>query len=155
MPSSKITNLPDDNRVMRHVGWNKLRRDADNDDKVIGFLPEAFQLREGEDSLSVRWIEYYTDPDDAARIRRCVLEERAARKIGAKSAFGIGRVGRIKQVCKTHGASIRIVHEPKDNEPSHSGIRRLPKDDLVLLDALASEAFTEMVLNSDIPTEAI
>jgi hypothetical protein len=151
MPHSKITSLPDTDRVMRHVGWAKLLKDPENDDKVIGFLPQAFQRRGDEESLSVRWIEYYTDSDDAEKIRKCALEERGARTIGPKSAFAIGRVGQVKDVCRTRGASVRIVHEPKDNEPSHSGIRRLPRDDLVLLDALASEAFADMVLNSEIP----
>jgi hypothetical protein len=33
---AKITNLPDEDHVMRYVPWKKLRRDED--DNVLGFL---------------------------------------------------------------------------------------------------------------------
>jgi hypothetical protein len=42
------------------------------------------------------------------------------------------------------------VPEPKDDWPAHAGIRRLPRDDLDLLEALATDAFTEIVLNETI-----
>jgi hypothetical protein len=45
---------------------------------------------------------------------------------------------------------VRIVHEPKDNERAHSGIRRLPRDDMILLAALAEDAFAEMVRDADV-----
>jgi hypothetical protein len=71
--------------------------------------------------------------------------------VGTKSAFGIGNVARIKEVCRARGASVRIVYEPEDDNPSHAGIRRLPRDDVILLDALAADAFLEMIHNAAIP----
>jgi hypothetical protein len=145
----KITNLPDQDRVMRHVPWKKLRRDGD--DNVLGFLPTAFELRPDEDSLSVNWIEYFPDP--ATRVRDCIWAMRRARKAGGQSAFAIGNVGKIKDTCLKQGYRVRIVHEPNDNEPAHSAIRRLPRDDLTLLAALADDAFVEMVRNTDISVQ--
>jgi hypothetical protein len=134
---------------MRYVAWGRLRKDED--DNVLGFLPHAFQRRSGEDALSVDWIEYFSDP--ATRNRDTVWAKRKAMGIGAKSAFAIGNVGKIKATCLASGTRVRIVHEPKENEPAHSAIRRLPQDDLNLLAALAAEAFTEMLLNADVPPQ--
>jgi hypothetical protein len=147
--SARITNLPDEDHVMRYVPWGKLRRDED--DNVLGFLPQAFQLRPDEEALSVNWIEYFSDP--ATRRRDSVWAMRRAMGVGAKSAFAIGNVGRIKTTCLASGVKVRIVHEPKDNEPAHSAIRRVPRDDLNLLAALADEAFAEMMRNTDIPRQ--
>lgn len=146
MPS-KITNLPDNDHVMRYVPWGRLRRDGD--DNVLGVLPQAFQLRPDELSLSVNWVEFFSDP--VTRVRDCVWAMRRARSAGTKSAFAIGNVAKIKDTCLKHGFKVRIVHEPKDNEPAHSAIRRLPPDDLTLLAALAEDAFSEMIRNTDIP----
>lgn len=142
--------MPDEDHVMRNVPWSRLRRDED--DNVLGFLPEAFQLRPDEEWLSVNWMEFFTDP--VTRVRDAVWAMRKSRDIGAKSAFAIGNVGKIKHTCLAHGAKIRIVYEPEENNPAHSGIRRLPRDDLILLEALANDAFADMVKNADIPKAA-
>jgi hypothetical protein len=147
--SRKIKNLPDDDHVMRYVPWGRLRRDED--DNIIGILPEAFQLRQDEDSLSVGWVEFYANPE--TRVHQSVWALRNSRKAGAKSAFAIGNVGKIKATCAVHGSKVRVLHEPKEGEPAHSGIRRLPRDDLILLAALAEDVFAEMIRNSSIPTE--
>jgi len=141
-------NLPDDHHVMRHVPWGRLRRDdADN---VIGFLSQAFALKPDEESLSVNWLEYFGG-DRKTNIRYSVLEFRRTYKVGKKSAFGIANVKQIKDTCSaTAGVRVRVVYEPSRKNPAHSGIRRLPRDDLTLLDALAVDAFSELVKNSDV-----
>ena len=70
--------------------------------------------------------------------------------MGPKGAFAIGIVGRIKETAAAHGAKVRIIYDPKEGEPAHSEIRQLSRDDVILLDALAQDAFAEMVLNSEI-----
>lgn len=145
---AKITNLPDDDHVMRYVPWGKLRKDEDLN--VIGFLGEAFTLKPDEDSLSVNWLEYFQG-DREARIHASVKTFRTTLKVGTKSAFGIGNVAKVKEVCRARGANVRIVYEPKDDNKSHSGIRRLPRDDTILLDALAADAFAELIHNAAIP----
>jgi len=145
---AKVTNLPDEDHVMRYVSWARLRRDED--DNVLGFLGEAFQLRPGEESLSVNWLEYF-DGDRDTKIRMSVKTFRETITVRTKSAFGIGNVAKIKEICRANGASVRIVYEPTDDNPSHSGIRRLPRDDLSLLEGLAADAFVELLQNTAIP----
>jgi hypothetical protein len=148
--------LPDDNRVIRNVPWKKLRKDED--DNVLGFLPIAFELKPDEttstgfeESLSVNWQEYFKNPE--TRLRDCIWAMRKARNLGGKSAFAIGQVGGVKRVCQDRGFRVRVLYEPEDGNLSHAGIRRLPLNDLMLMDALATEAFTERIMNSDIPKE--
>lgn len=152
----KFDNLPDEDKVIRNVPWKKLRRDED--ENVIGLLPIAFELRPDkesstgwEESLSVNWAGYFVDPETS--VRDCIWAMRRARPPGGKSAFAIGKVGVIKQVCSARGSRVRVIYEPEQGNPSHAGIRRLPPNDLSLMDALAAEAFAEMVMNGDIPQE--
>jgi hypothetical protein len=145
---AKITNLPDEDHVMRYVPWGKLRKDGD--DNILGFLGEAFKLKPEEDALSVNWLEYF-EGDRDAKIQASVRTFRSTLTVGTKSAFGIGNVGKIKGVCRSRSANVRIVYEPTDNNKSHSGIRRLPRDDTILLDALAADGFAELIHNAAIP----
>ncbi len=144
----KGANLPDDHHVMRYVPWNRLRRDED--DNVIGFLGQAFALKPGEESLSVNWLEYFCG-DRESNIRDSVIEFRRTIKVGKKSAFGIASVKKVKDTCSaTAGVKVRVVYEPSEYNPAHSGIRRLPRDDFTLLDALAADAFSELIKNSGV-----
>ena len=114
---NKGINLPDKDHVIRHVSWTKLRRDEN--DNILGFLPHAFALRPGEESLSVNWLEI-SDGDQNARIKKTIWELRAANDIRKKSAFGIGNVGNIKNICKNNSALVKIVYALTANLPSHS-----------------------------------
>jgi hypothetical protein len=150
MRGGKGQNLPDEDHVIRYVPWGRLRKDED--DNVIGFLPQAFELREGELYLSVNWLEYHEgDRDTQIRLSVWAIRGEFERPLGAKSGFAIGNVAKVKQTCQAAGSRVRIVHEPVTNNPGHAAVRRLPRDDMSLLDALATDAFTEAVNNSDIP----
>lgn len=140
------SNLPDDHHVMRYVPWTRLRRDGE--DNVLGFLPQAFQRRD-EEALSVNWLEWF-EGERAAQITASVMMFRRSIDVGTKSAFGVGNVGKIKDVCRGCGANVRIVYEPTDDNPAHAGVRRLPRDDLPLLEALATDAFVELIHNTAI-----
>ena len=120
MKGGKGANLPDTDHVIRYVSWNRLRRDGD--DNVLGFLPQAFDLRPGEPYLSVNWLEYQ-EGDRETQIRLSIWAMRC----------------------------VRVVHEPEPANPGHSAIRQLQSDDLTLLEALAADAFVEKINNSDIP----
>jgi hypothetical protein len=150
MKGGKGKNLPDKDHVIRYVPWGRLRKDED--ENVLGFLPQAFQLRPEEQYLSINWLQYY-DGDRETQIRLSVWAMRGsfAKPLGAKSAFAIGNVAEVKETCHAFGNRVRVVHEPEPNNPGHSAIRQLLRDDLSLLEALAADAFTERVSNSDIP----
>jgi hypothetical protein len=140
--------LPDEDHVVRYVPWARLRKDEY--DNVIGFLPQAFELRMNEDSLSVSWLEYFNG-DREKQLHAVVKELRNDRNLGKKSAFGVGKIEEIKRTCKDNNARVRIVYEPGRNIKSHSSIRNLPRNDLKLLEALAGEVFSELIRNIDVP----
>lgn len=150
MPAFKRgKNLPNECHVIRHVPFQRLRRDGD--DNVIGFLPEAFQLRPEELSLSVNLLEY-CEGSRSEQVAHTVRSLRTAKHIkpSTKCAFGIGNVGVIADVASKYTSQVRIVFAPTAGIPSHSEIRKLPRDDFELLDALAADAFLEIVHNVDV-----
>lgn len=144
--------LSDHNHVIRHIPWSKLRRDED--DNVLGFLPQAFALRPNEEALSVNWLEIY-DGSHECRIKKTIHELRSVQKINKKSAFGIANVGIIKEVCKKNNNSVKVVFTPRSNIPSHSEIRHFSSEESALLEALAAEAFSELIHNADIEEASI
>jgi len=107
-------------------------------------------LRPGEESLSVNWIEYFGEDKSSSAIKS-VQSFRESIKVGPNSAFGVAKVAKIKECGRSvAGIKIRIAYEPSSNNPAHSSVRRLPRDDSALLDALATDAFSEIILNSQI-----
>jgi hypothetical protein len=152
MKGGRGKNLPDEDHVTRYVPWARLRKD--DDDNVLGFLPQAFQLRPDEEYLSVDWLEYH-DGDRDTQIRLSVWATRDSfeNPLGMKSAFAIANVGKVKEISQAAGSRVRVVHEPEPGNPAHSAIRQLQRDDLSLLEALAADAFTERVNNADVPAK--
>ena len=149
MKGGKGKNLPDEDHVVRHVPWQRLRKD--DDDNVIGFLGQAFELRPDEEYLSVNWLEYHDgDHDTQVRLTVWAIRDSFERPLSAKSAFAIGQVLKVKDICQTAGSRVRIVHEPEAGNLGHAAIRQLPRDELNLLDALAADAFAERVNNADV-----
>jgi hypothetical protein len=153
MKGGKGKNLPDEDHVIRYVAWGRLRKDGD--ENVLGFLPQAFQLRSDEDYLSVNWLEYH-DGDRETQIRLSVwaMRDSFEKPLGVKSAFAIANVSKVKETCRAAGRRVRIIHEPEPKNPGHSAIRQLQRDDLSLLETLAADAFTERVANAGVPTKS-
>lgn len=144
----KGKDLPDEHHVIRHVPWSKLRKDED--ENVIGFLPQAFELRPDEGYLSVNWLEYF-DGDHQQRIQAAVKAYRENAHVRRRAVFGVARVAKVKEICHSSGAAtVRIVYAPTVDHPSHAAITNTPRDDLALLDAMARDAFVEAVRNIDV-----
>lgn len=141
--------LPDDNHVMRHAPYKKLLKDEDGN-AIGGFFPEAFELRENENGLSVNWLEYFAGTHQE-NIEASVRKFREIRSIGKTSAFGISSVDDIQKISSEYGANkVRVVLEEEDDNMSHSVIIRLPRDNIGLRQALAVSAFVGCVFDSDI-----
>jgi hypothetical protein len=135
-----ITNLPDDDHILRLVPWSRVRKDEDGN--VTGILGEAFRLKDGEQSLSVNWMERIPG-EQAERLRaaaRLIRDTQDSKKIGPKSRLARLQVGKTKNLSATKNAKIRIVHEPIEGNEPHSSIRQISRDDLELLEIIASEA---------------
>ena len=82
----KGQNLPEGDHIMRFVPWARLMKDEN--EKVIGFFSQAFELRENENSLSVNWLEYFKS-DHKINIENSVRAFRSCMNVGKKSAFWI------------------------------------------------------------------
>jgi hypothetical protein len=151
MPPTKV---PPEHHIVRNVPWGKLRKDDNDPEKVIGVLGEAFKMRPVEETLSTTWLEYFAGTrreqiDGAVRAMRASKLE-----IKTKSGFAIGNVDNIAAAAAAYNYSIRVLHEPEDDNKAHVAVRRWPRDDMTLFELLAAEAWSELVLNKDVPKGA-
>jgi hypothetical protein len=144
---SKGMQLPATDHVVRHVPWTRLRKDEE--DNVLGLLPEAFQLRPEELGLSVNWLEYYPG-NRGDQIKAVAKDIRSGRGIGPKSGFAIGNVGTLCTSCKDYGAPLKVVFSPTKRLLSHSLIKNLRDDDLALLSLIAEDVFVEFIQSKNI-----
>lgn len=143
--------------VSRHVPYKKLLRD--DEDNPVGILPQAFEMREekNEKNLSVNWLEYFGG-SHADNIVNVIIGFRLSRdnKVGPNSAFGIGNVGTLEDVCAKHlYTKVRVLYNGKkslSNNKSHASIVRLPINNLSVMQSLATYVFTKLVPNKKIPS---
>jgi hypothetical protein len=143
------TKLPPEHHVVRYVPWGKLRKDENDPEKVIGVLGEAFKMRPIDDTLSTTWLEYFAG-SRTEQVSGAVRAVRASKlDVKAKSGFAIGNVGNISAATEAHGYSIRVLHEPDDDNKAHVAVRRWPRDDMELFEILATDAWSEIVLNNN------
>lgn len=131
--------LPDADHVMRHVSYTKQMRDED--EKVVGFLPAAFEHRDGEASLSMNWLEFYEDTH-SANVAACKASLKASRG-GGKALFGVAEVGKTKIIAKHNNKPVRIVFAPSPDLPSHSAVHIVMPVPATAQEALAHEFYQE------------
>lgn len=140
--------LPETDHVIRYVRKRLLRRDGDGN--VVGVLPQAFELREGETYLSVTWLEFYDESYELG-LSKSAAAMRSDLTIKKKDGFTTGNVGRLKSVCSNSNTRVRILHEPNlPNNPGHSALRGLQKADDLLRDEIAGDVFVDVRLSSEI-----
>src|SRR5262245_48626236 len=112
------TKLPPEHHVVRNASWAKLRRDAEGN--VIGVLGIAFKMRDVDTYLSTTWLEYFPG-ERRDQIVAAVMAMRASNlNIAPRSGFAIGTVKKIKAACASKHHTIRIVHEPADDNKAHA-----------------------------------
>jgi hypothetical protein len=142
--------IPDDNNVLRYVPWSRLRRDGN--DKVIGILGEAFHLRElDKGRLSTTWLEYFGSNNDESLSQAVRAIRASSLVVSPKSGFAKGHISSIKIACLKYKSKIRIVRSPSKDNDAHASVVGLPEDNSELFELLASEAWSDLVLNKDIP----
>lgn len=143
--------IPDGDHVIRHVPLAKTRRDSDG--KIYGILPQALERRDGEEYLSVSHYEYFpgSEIQKLASVRNAIAAGKQSGTIGIKGLLTRANVSILKQAVEQKSAQkIRVTYLPTEKDPSHSGVYKLPQEDAELMDALASEVFSEIFLLSDI-----
>ncbi|MGH8548359.1 MAG: hypothetical protein ACRERU_07125 [Methylococcales bacterium] len=149
MTAKKSNKLPIKDNVVRYVSWNKLRKDEN--DEAIGILAEAFKMRDSDKSLSTTWLEYFPGlrEDQIHAAVRAIRESKL--EVKPKSGFAIGRVGDIQAECAACRYKVRIVHEPEDDNKAQVAVKSLPRDDMELFEQLAIGAWSDWILNKNVP----
>lgn len=133
--------VPNDNHVMRYVRKRQIRRDENGN--VLGILPQALELRDGETYLSVTWLEHFDPQYEQGHIQAAEAIRRQL-EVKTNDGFSTTQVGGFYDICEGFNKRVRVLHEPINPENTgHVAIRRFPRDNLELLDLLASDAFID------------
>ncbi len=137
--------IDDSHHVARHVKSRLVER---KDGKIVGCFPQAFRLREANESptkrpeeyLSVSWLEFFTGAR-LDQVREVVRELRRKRTVKDVDVITLGNVQKIKIVGSMRSMKLRVLHEQESS--SYSAIRGLKREDAEVLTLLAAEAFLE------------
>lgn len=136
--------LPDDSHVVRYAKPTLVREDG----SVGG---EAFQLRSGEESLSLNWLECFPGISKPQQIDE--VRGRSRLQLRQNGRFAELTVGQTKEHVHGELADLRFVHDPLEAEdgfeadPSHSEIMGLPpadSPDAELVGDMIAECVTEV-----------
>ncbi len=125
--------LPQQDHVSRYCKGTACTEDG----QVTG---AAFQLRQNEEYLSVNWLEYLQQPHREEEIReiRRILSSKLALGHSARIAvLNVGQTISFVRAESPDGRNLRILHDPKQNDPSHSGIYDLRHDDDLIAELMA------------------
>ncbi len=99
----------------------------------------AFMLREGEESLSVNWLEFLncsSRENEIAEIRNIYS---AKLNVGARAKIAVINVGEVHEKVSTKSPDRRnlsVLHDPVTDDPSHSGIYNLKQDDELIAELI-------------------
>ena len=110
-------------------------------------MAAAFELRAGEDHLSVNWLEYFGAqvPEAAVDRVRNAFEAKGYR-LGRNGRFAALNVGAAKAaVSETVDGPARIQHLPIDDDESHRGVFGYRADDLAVAVSLKALVSAESV----------
>jgi hypothetical protein len=145
-----VTYIPPDDHLVRYVPWAKLRKDPEDEERVIGVLHTAFRLRDEEKNLSATWLEFF-EGDRSQRVVAAVKAIRSSKvDVRPKSGFAIGQVEAIDKTCQLYRKKVRFIHEKQDDNEAHVSIHTWPRDADELFEDLATDAWRETVLNKDV-----
>ena len=97
-------------------------------------MTAAFELKPGENYLSVNWLEYFDLPDVGAAVEHVRETFRSKgyhfRSNGRFAVIGVGAAkNAVTEVAWRPG---RVEHMPLDNDESHAGLSGYTEDDLAV-----------------------
>ena len=97
-------------------------------------MAAAFELKPGEDHLSVNWLEYFDSPDVGAAVEHVRETFRSKRyRFRPNGRFAVIGVGAAKNaVTEVVGRPGRVEHLPLDNDESHAGLSGYTVGDLAV-----------------------
>ena len=93
-------------------------------------LPTAFRHRPTDESLSVNWLESLQQNDRESQIRE--VRQRLDLVLGATAKIAVLNVGETCEYIERAGFRIEVLHDPRANDFSHSGIFGILQDELTI-----------------------
>lgn len=143
--SSKMpTPIIAEHHVARHCRNRHIIRDSEG--RPIGVFGDAFALRENETYLSTGWVEFFRGnrAEQLSQVRNAMA---GGREIKGKDGLAVMNAGRIVEAGRTRSVRLRVLHEPKSDNPAYAAIRGVPREHHELFEALATETVLEVVLS--------
>jgi hypothetical protein len=142
------TPIPAEQHVARHCRNRHIIKDSEG--RPISVFGDAFALRENETYVSTGWVEFFSGTwlNQLSQVRNAMA---TAREIKRKDGLAVMEVGKIVEAGRTRSVRIRVLHEPKKENPAYAAIRGIPRDHQELLEALATEAVVELVISEALP----
>ncbi len=98
----------------------------------------AFQPRQIDDYLSVNWLDFFHFADQRDKIRE--VRKVLRLKLGANAKIAVLNVGETTSYVRTKSpdaCNLSMLHEPEEDDPSHSGIYGFQYDDHLIADLIA------------------
>ena len=99
----------------------------------------AFMLREGEECLSVNWLEFLNCSNRENEITKLRTIYSETFTVGARAKIAVLNVGDVHDKVLTESPDSRnleVLHDPAMNDPSHSGIYNLKQDDELIAELI-------------------
>ena len=119
--------LPDRDHLSRHCKPSSI--------DAFGLpMASAFELRKGEPYLSTNWLEYF----DTLGITTSVSEVRQAfidkgYRLRPNGRFAVFNIGAARIAARdVAGHTLRIEHQPLDDDESHAGVFGSTEDDFAV-----------------------
>ena len=97
-------------------------------------------LRSDEERLSVNWLEFLecsSRDNEIIEIRKIYSQK--FRRVGAQAKIAVLNVGEIREnvLKKTqNGRNLEVLHEPLENDPSHTEIYNLRPDEELIAELI-------------------
>jgi hypothetical protein len=100
----------------------------------------AFMLKRDDESLSVNWLEYLnciSRNEEIEELRN--IYSKKFKKVGIRSQIAVLNVGEVRNKVLNESSdrrNINVLHDPKIEDPSHSGIYNLRPDDIEIAELI-------------------
>ena len=86
----------------------------------------------------MNWLEYLALPERTSAISEIRRVLNAKLKVAARAKIAVLNVSALCDAVRTStGTSLRVLHEPEPDDPSHSGIHGIPMDDNLIAEEMA------------------
>ena len=99
----------------------------------------AFMLRRDEESLSVNWLEFLNCTNREKEVVELRKIYSSKLSVGARAKIAILNVGEVREKVLTESPdrrNLEVLHNPTEDDPSHSGIYNLREDDELIAELI-------------------